>query len=328
MGETIPHDMITEESVSRRSDKNVKVKANNPNPVEVHDFANSIIRANDYSSWEKVKNLYFSQFTENKSIFNPQGYSEEGKFREKAITFLDTCAPMFIFSLAGRESKQEEFCDQDAWLQFLLYPFDWYDSGLSSVIDYPKSIAFLYHSIHGALGIKTKQVPDVISVLERKYRITGMRNGFEQVYWHYPCFGIGVFSWNNLNDLWQRWDWITKLYFSSPLDYQSNLAAYYLALSINEYIERLFQKVDLKNPVSFPQYVNSYGSVANQAIISLANSRDVFQAIIKENDISKEIFTKNWKGWVDACYRAGRNSPVFQHDIDFSAYNEVPDALF
>ncbi len=142
--------------------------------------------------------------------------------------------------------------------------------------------------------------------------------------------GVGhdaEFDWGFLKNIIQDWDWLHKLFFYSPIDYQSALAGYYLALNIEEYTAQLNDGVNFSFPMIYPHFVNVSNNIADQAIVHLANQKSAFESKFK-GSITKKAFAEKWEQWLGVCYKASKDSFFFARDVKYSVYNAVPDALF
>lgn len=302
------------------------------NALRVGEYASSLIRANDFATWQQAQDAYFHAFGSYCEVFgNNFGSLSVDDFLEKSSAILDKLIPFFAFSLSGRNSKREMFCNQDKWLQFLLSPPGWTNTGWTEVIELPQSFAFIYHSMHGAICVKTGQIQAALDIMNRQYKICTKYHDFSYIAHHQKCMGFGhglVFDWRYLKDLNQQWNWLHGMFFYSPIDYQSALAAYYLALSIEEYIGCAKGKTEFQFPWLYPHFVNVSNDVAEQAIIHLANQKTFFESKSNASGVSKQVFLERWGQWLGVCYKASKDRFMFASDVKYSVYNSIPDALF
>ena len=83
---------------------------------------------------------------------------------------MSSLAPVFLVALAGVESGKPRFNDQRALLDELLNVQDWQYSGAVVIADLPWALAYVYHSLHGAMCMATQQLELALGLAQMKVR--------------------------------------------------------------------------------------------------------------------------------------------------------------
>lgn len=151
---------------------------------------------------------------------------------------LSAYAPLLCVALAGVESGREAFNNQAGVLDEIMFPKDWQGSGLTVMVEFPDTAAYVYQALHGALCLETDQlqlaVRLVMTRIQRPYESESHRlfENAELIGWPKSLQSCTV-GWSYLVDLSEKLPWVAKI-FGDVDSYKSALHAYYLTLNVFE----------------------------------------------------------------------------------------------
>ena len=286
---------------------------------EAYAAAVKIVRAGDVFGWRQlVKRIRPNVFKDlvqwrQDELDGQQPKSEEPfQVVDKAVEII---SPLTVVALAGIESGREEFRDQKSLLDDLLNITGWDSSGHTAWVRIPYALGYVYHSLHGSLGLITNQldlalnlarvkIPDVYNRKDlfhvwKVHELVGWANSFG------PNCRDG---WEYLASAYERWEWLS-LIFENDVEYRSSLVAYYMILNIHELAEliasdqenRLNDSYSLNLPFQFdvPLTFMSENQDIYQRTISLLrrNSETVTQLWTSLN-VTHDQMQNSWGNWV------------------------------
>ena len=159
---------------------------------------------------------------------------------DKAV---DIISPLISVALAGVESGREQFRDQKSLLDDLLNIAGWNPAGYTIWVNLPNALGYVYHSLHGSLGLSTNQLDLALNLARVKFPVAD-RTKFLHVWQRSELRGYAqsisgtrggnsVESWEYLAGASERWEWLPPI-FGTELEYRTSLVAYYMALNIHE----------------------------------------------------------------------------------------------
>ena len=112
-------------------------------------------------------------------------------------------SPLIAVALAGVESGRDQFKDQKSLLDDLLNIAEWNRSGYVVWIDIPYALGYVYHSLHGALSLSTKQLNLALSLAKMKVPSPYRDAGFCDLWEEYRLMGVCKSLGENFSESWK-----------------------------------------------------------------------------------------------------------------------------
>jgi hypothetical protein len=148
-------------------------------------------------------------------------------------------SPLMAVALGGVESGNSKFTNQGALLDEFVRPRDWNASGLTVIGAVPDALVFTYQALHGATCAEIGELGLAMSL--SRARVTSMYSSDGEILhsardligWPVSFNHTCTMAWDYLTKLDEKWPWLKRI-FGSREDYQAAIAAYYMALSIQE----------------------------------------------------------------------------------------------
>ncbi len=236
-------------------------------------------------------------------------------------------APSIMIALAGVESRLDAFKDQRALFDDLFNISGWNPSPGCQFIDLPFSLAYIYHSLHGALCLRTNQLDLAIGLADMKVKETGSRSGSRSVWQRHDLMGWPEILGNNCSEAWiylahatDRWHWLSEV-FGNALEYRIALSAYYMALNVLELATMIadsgastaFLHPDQKICVPLG-FVSENGEVQSRAVALLTNNPDMLATLWSAKGVHLEQIRQAWPHWMSHCRR--RIAAMSGYDVD------------
>lgn len=160
--------------------------------------------------------------------------------REEIFKGLSAFTPLTSIALAGVGSGRNKFTNQLALFEEILSPKDWNRAGYTVVVELPDAGAFIYQALHGAMCLQTHQLGLAIQMVRTPVRLPGWNEAIP-IWRHHGVMGLPqslagttTEAWKALTSLPDRWHWIGTV-FGDKDEFQAAVAAYYMALNVNEY---------------------------------------------------------------------------------------------
>lgn len=202
-----------------------------------------IARGGDFKAWRelvrKVKEPLSGRLNGWRKKFDGAQSMKIAELPEMVLEAATIYSPLMAVALAGVESGNPKFSNQQAMLDEFLRPRDWNASGLSVIGSVPEALVFTYQALHGAACLEVGELPLAIAlsrarvagahhydgvIVHGEHQFTGWPESF-----NHTC----TMAWQYLVGLVDKWPWLGRI-FGSPEDYRAALSAYYMALSIQE----------------------------------------------------------------------------------------------
>ena len=159
---------------------------------------------------------------------------------------VDIVAPLISIALAGVESGNERFNDQNSLLSDLLTIRGWQGDNKpwhQTWVQIPYALGYVYHSLHGALCLNTKQLGLALGLARKEVPFAIGDSGPTRVWENAHLIGYCALLrdhkeiWKYLASAYGRWEWLQLIFeddFEDDFTYRASLVAYYMALSIHE----------------------------------------------------------------------------------------------
>ena len=211
-------------------------------------LAIELARAGDTIGWQqllkKIRSDAFRllvQWRQEELDLQPPG-SMANRFQavNKAV---DIVAPLISVALAGVESGNERFNDQRSLLSDLLTIRGWHGDNTQpwdqTWVQIPYALGYVYHSLHGALCLNTKQLTRALGLAQEKVPFAIEAPLTTHAWKNAHLMGYCQLlrdrkkCWKDLASAYNRWEWLQPI-FEDDSTYRASLVAYYMALNIHE----------------------------------------------------------------------------------------------
>ena len=214
---------------------------------DAYSAAVEIVRTGDEFGWRQlVKQIKPSVFRSLVQWRQNELDGEQPKSKEQLVGVVDEAvniiSPLISVALVGVESGREQFRDQKSILNDLLNSARWNRARYTDWwINIPYALGYVYHSLHGSLGLSTNQLDLALSLARVKIpnlSTTEDRHAWETgdlIGWSGLLRDNG---WNYLAEVYKKWEWLHPI-FGAELEYRTGLVAYYMALNIHELASRI-----------------------------------------------------------------------------------------
>lgn len=214
---------------------------------QAYAIAFSLARAGDVLGWRKlVKNIRPKVFESLVQWRQDELDGQKPKSKEQLVDIVDNAveiiSPLMAVALVGVESGREEFRDQKSLLDDLLNITGWNSNENKGWIRLPYALGYVYHSLHGCVGLGTNQIDlalglarvKILDIYNRK-KVLQVWEMSELVGWPKSLGPDCVESWIYLVNAYERKgeEWLSTI-FESATEYKALLVAYYMALNIHE----------------------------------------------------------------------------------------------
>jgi hypothetical protein len=244
-------------------------------------------------------------------------------------------SPLMCVALAGVQSGNADFINQQSLIDDFLSPSGWELSGTTILTRIPEAMVFTYQALHGAACLDSRQLPAAIAlsrarihrpqetastVLFQDTALIGWPESFET-----HC----TRAWSYLLELPTHWAWIPTV-FGSVDDYMIALSAYYMALNVQELADRIVQGegtliegeevLRLTVPILFCSFPRE---ILVRAYRLLLERPDEIRAIWRSMGVKDPQMAEAWPKWIQQCRRwLGRlypygltHGPIIQTDL-------------
>ena len=155
----------------------------------------------------------------------------------------DIVAPLISVALAGVESGNERFNDQKSLFSDLLTIRGWHGDNTQpwdqTWVQIPYALGYVYHSLHGALCLNTKQLTRALGLAQEKVPFAIEAPLTTHAWKNAHLMGYCQLlrdrkkCWKDLASAYNRWEWLQPI-FEDDSTYRASLVAYYMALNIHE----------------------------------------------------------------------------------------------
>lgn len=293
----------------------IPAKVESASASETYEIAGEIIEANNSFRWRQlVKRLRPHAFQslvqwrqEELDLQPPGSIADRFKALNKAV---DIVAPLISVSLAGVESGNAQFNDQKSLLSNLLTIGGWQGDNTQpwdqTWVQIPYALGYVYHSLHGALCLNTKQLPLALGLVQEKVPFAIEYSLGTTVWENAHLMGycqlmqVRKECWKNLANAYNQWEWL-RLIFEDDFTYRTSLVAYYMALSIHE----LAAEIDSPNRKRDVPYVPwdflSEGYKIKKRAVDLLHDNPALPELWECVAVTQEQMRDEWDSWISLC---------------------------
>ena len=230
---------------------------------------------------------------------------------------VDIVAPLISVSLAGVESENAQFNDQKSLLSNLLTIRGWQGDNTQpwhqTWVQIPYALGYVYHSLHGALCLKTEQLTLALGLAREKVPFAIESSWSKTVWENAHLMGYCELlldrkeCWKYLANAYNQWEWL-RLIFEDDFTYRASLVAYYMALSIHELAAEIASPKSQSDIVpSVPwDFLSEEYEIKKHAVDLLRND-PALPALWECLDVTQEQMREAWESWlstsVDSNYQ-------------------------
>jgi hypothetical protein len=240
-GDEIPATAVQDKSIPNLGDFGQDV-------VSVYNAALDIARQGDIVAWRKIvrqaKQPTSEMLLKWRKIQDRNPPKTKDELPEAVLGGISSYAPLFAIALAGIESGRDKFNNQISILDEIANPRKWEYAGLSIIVRFPHTIAYIYQALHGAMCLATEQLNIAIRLARSKIKTTfdekpqSLWLNHKLMGWPTTLGDDCKIAWDFMRILPERWGWLIEP-FGEFYDYQSYLCAYYMSLNILELAETI-----------------------------------------------------------------------------------------
>lgn len=289
-------------------------------PSDAYKVAFEFARADDILGWRQFVKQVCRNASNCLGEWKPKFEQQERDSTEKILETIDKAvdivSPLISVALAGVESQKKDFNDQKSVLRDLFTITEWKDSTYSTWMDMPNVLRYVYHSLHGGLGLNTDQLNLALSLVRENARVAYPGDSQGRV-WEVPEL-IGRYYFNaGARDLWEhlitaykRWKWL-DLIFRDEEEYRASLVAYYMALNIHELAAKIASGEESKldsHYFSVPLDFLSEKYERKEHAVDILLHNSTLPELWECLGITHEQMRISWKIWIDQCKQRFRNA--------------------
>jgi hypothetical protein len=228
-------------------------------PAEIYQSALRIADSGNMLKWRQtVANARRSVKSALKAWTEKYATTHPGDINaliEESMEGAAAFAQLTAVALAGVASGRPKFSNQIGLLEDILNPSEWQRSGFVIRTELPETGAFAYQALLGATCLYIGNVRPAIhlacsSTADRKTATTiALWRRHDIIGWPEALGKNATKTWQVALSLSARWRWVGEV-FSDDGEYQVALYAYYVTMSLVEYVERVRAKFEIpEDPV-------------------------------------------------------------------------------
>ena len=243
-GEEIPEVSVKPTSIPKISPYKKDVN-------RVYLTALEIVRQRDAIAWRKIiqeaKSDIDSNLIQWREKFTGGLPSPKNERYDAVIEGIAIYAPLMGVALAGAESGREKYANQIALVEDILYPKGWNRGGMTTVVEFPKTVAFVYQALYGAVCLQTDQLNLAINLATALISLPGEQSSTslykvqDIIGWPDSLGGDCSVAYDFLCNLPEKLEWMNEIYGDHD-GYREAIHAYYFVLSVIEFIDLLIRK--------------------------------------------------------------------------------------
>ena len=273
------------------------------------------IRQSDTYSWRKivqeVKIDYSAGLAKWFDKYSAEAPEDAQTAVARVLEAVDLFGPLICVALTGVESSEEKYRKQSAVIDEMLLLRNWIRSGFTVYTEVHRAAVFLYQAIHGAVSLETEQIELAFGLANSRVRVIGSAKTLQLwrqpdlVGWPNSFGGDAKVAWDALSQLPAHWPWLLRI-FASEEDYRTSIAAYYLFLSIVEFLDRCekgLQTSEENSPISLgvpPFFLNVDGTELQKSRRLLIANGVFLKRMIGALSVSETSIATEWGRWVEA----------------------------
>lgn len=213
------------------------------NLIDIHNSALEFARSNDMVGWRKLVSLAKGSIPEKllqwRGKYERQVPRVEADLLPMAYEGVAIYSQLFCIALAGVVSSKDKFNHQASVLDEILFPKNWNLGGLTVLVHFPETAAFVFQALNGAACMFTDQLSLAVGLARTRVETASRSKSlplFEHsklVGWPESLGGNCKIAWDFLLGLYGRWEWLSQVYGDED-DYKASLCSYYMGLNVLE----------------------------------------------------------------------------------------------
>ena len=283
--------------------------------VSIYNTALGIARQGDLIAWRKIIQQIRQPIRQDILAWRSRADTfrnlDDEEFQRFVLDGISIYSPLFCIALAGVELGREKFDNQISVIDDIICPKDWKWNGLTKIVNFPYSVAFVYQALHGAIGIFTGQLKISIKLATSRFeqQVSSEKKPLfkfpEIIGWPESLGENSLHSWKMLLSLPDNWPWLNNI-FGDVEDFQASICAYYMALNILEFsytvaspggIEAI-KKTDEIWPDIPPLFHDADKEIKKRAYRLLINVPDQVREIWLPFNLKEEDLEPLWADWM------------------------------
>ncbi len=283
--------------------------------TQAYSTAIDLARAADVLGWrqllKRIRPGIFKSFVQWRQNELEEQLPEKKDLVQVVDKAVDIVSPLIAVALAGVESGRDQFKDQKSLLDDLLNIAEWNRSGYIVWIDIPNALGYVYHSLHGALSLSTKQINLALALAKVKVPSPYNDAVFCDIWEEYRLMGVckslgenSGESWKYIISAYERWEWLSEI-FTDDLEYRSSLVAYYVALHIHELAAIIAsgkQEMLSTNAHWFPNVPLVFiyeGEDISMRAISMLRDQTEIEELWTSLNVTRGQMETSWESWTN-----------------------------
>jgi hypothetical protein len=291
-------------------------------PLDAYALASALVRSEDYQEWQRLTRKLRTESGVRLVQFRASVRGRPSSPADLVLAGVECYSPLIAVALAAVESGKDRFRQQFSVIADILSPMGWERSGLTSVIELPKAVAFVYQALVGAMAVQSRQF-DLNASLGRTVLLDEGRIGQSRLYERHDITGwidsLGrdfVVCARFVFDLPKSWKWLLEV-FGTQEEFESLVSTHYLLMQFAEFGD-LIPKAQTFDPHSFnipPVFWFTSSEVARSAMQRLLNDKNQVEAIARASGTTLQDLATLWDAYAK---RWNDSSLTFKYNIEWA----------
>lgn len=284
-------------------------------PGDVYRKAIELARHDDNLGWriltKNIRRPAFEGLAAWSNAFLKTGVPAEKEKAEEALQeALRPLMPLIAQALAGVESGREALKNQKSILDEFFHPPGWPSTGPSTLVEFPRTLAYVYQALHGATCAYTGQLELAVALVEMKVHLryegkyTPLWRDHGLVGWPGTFGRESLFpAWAFLLSLPERFPWLLEI-FEDSRQFRTALSAYYMALNVFELAWTIKNEPAVLSSKSVrpdvpPMFFFTHQDLDGEPLRLLARKPEEVRRLWLRMGVTDEQFRKAWPVWVE-----------------------------
>jgi hypothetical protein len=279
----------------------------------VYDTALEVAREGDLVAWRRIVRQATLPISEQLLAWRQEHETKVPRdiklLQEMALRGANIYAKLFSIALAGVESGREKFTNQIGLIDEILNPRGWNPAGITTIVNFPDTVAYIYQALYGAMCLQTGQIT-LVTKFARSRITKSFETGSLPLYQRHQIVGwpdtLGrksIEAWSFLVNLPDKWHWLNKP-FSTLEEFRESLCAYYLILNVIEFTDTISEnkedilqqkEIRLEVPLCFLQ--ENFETLKRAYRLALVEP-DQVKAIWQTKGILDSKMKELWPRWI------------------------------
>lgn len=305
-GEEIPVDSAKQSSIP-------DISQFKGDALNTYNTALQLAQQGDLVAWKKIIRQATKpipeHLTEWRKKQDPKRPIMKEDLPEIVLEGISVYAPVFVIALAGVESGRKKFSNQISILDEILNPKNWNYSGLTVLVGFPETVAYIYQALHGGMCLQTDQLSLAINLarsrIERQYddKALPLYQNYRVIGWPETLGDDCKLAWKFLMELPERWLWLKEV-FGDPEEFRVAVSAYYMGLHMLELAGTvasgkeeviLQERFSLDVPICF---LEESWDVKRKSYRLLLNDVEQVKSIWRNLKIDDSKIEELWPHWI------------------------------